>query len=269
VEARGLSRRARVRLHLGGARVLVYHDVGEHGGGDPRYAVTRTQLAGHLDQIRRGAYSVVPLTRVWSGLDGGAAPAVALTFDDGRASDYRYVYPLLMEHGLVGEFFVNPGTIGRQGYLGWGEAREMLRAGMRFQSHAHDHVYLTLLSAALLERQVLDSKRRIEDELGCAVEFLAAPYGDSNRRVRQAALAAGYRAVCTSWDWPARAGRPTVTRVAVYARTTPEELARLLRGESLPYLRRVTRSAVLYPAKRAVLSLWPEWLTDRAMEGTA
>jgi peptidoglycan/xylan/chitin deacetylase (PgdA/CDA1 family) len=207
---------------------------------------------------------------VWSGPGGQAAPAVALTFDDGRASDYLHAYPLLMEHGVMGEFFVNPGTIGRQGYLSWGEAREMSRAGMRFQSHAHDHVYLTLLSAASLERQVLDSKRRIEDELGCAVQFLAPPYGDLNRRVRQAALAAGYQAVCNSWDWPARAGRrPTVTRVAVYARTTPEELARLLRGDPLPYLRRIARSAVLYPAKRAVLSLRPEWLTDRFMAGAA
>ena len=269
MEARGLSQRARARLRLGGTCVLVYHGVGERGGGDPRYAVTRTQLAGHLDQFRRGGYSVVPLTRVWSGPDGEAAPAVALTFDDGRASDYRHAYPLLMEHGFVGEFFVNPGTIGREGYLSWGEAREMLRSGMRFQSHALDHVYLTLLSAPLLERQMLDSKRRIEDELGGTVEFLAAPYGDLNRRVRQAALAAGYRAVCNSWDWPARPGRSTVNRVAVYARTTTEELARLLQGDPLPYLRRVTRSAVLYPAKRAVLSLRPQWLTDRVMEGAA
>jgi peptidoglycan/xylan/chitin deacetylase (PgdA/CDA1 family) len=269
VEARGLSRQALPRLRLSGGRVLLYHAVGERAGGDPRYAVTRTQLAGHLEQIRRGGYSVVPLARVWSGPDGDAAPAVALTFDDGRASDYRHAYPLLMEHGLVGEFFVNPGTIGRPGYLSWGEAREMLRAGMHFQSHAHDHVYLTLLSGALLERQVLDSKHRIEDELGGAVEFLAAPYGDVNRRVRQAALAAGYRAVCTSWDWPARAGRSTLSRIAVYARTTPNDLARLLRGDPLPYLRRVARSAVLHPAKRAVLNLWPERLTDRAEEGAA
>ena len=73
MEARGLSRRAIVPLGLGGARVLVYHDVGEHGDGDPRYAVTRTQLAGHLDQIRRGGHPVVPLARVWSGPGGQAA----------------------------------------------------------------------------------------------------------------------------------------------------------------------------------------------------
>lgn len=270
MEARGLSRRALPRLRLGGARVLLYHGVGELAGGDPRYAVSRTQLAGHLEQIRRGGHPVVPLARFWSGLAGEAeAPAVALTFDDGRASDYGQAFPLLLEHGLVADFFVNPGTIGRRGYLGWDEAREMVRAGMRFQSHAYDHVYLTPLSAPLRERQLVDSKRRIEDELGRAVEFLAAPYGDLNRCVRQAALAAGYRAVCTSWDWPARAGRRTVSRVAVYARTTPEEMTRLLRGDPLPYLRRAGRSALLYPGKRAVLRLWPGRLTAREREDAA
>jgi peptidoglycan/xylan/chitin deacetylase (PgdA/CDA1 family) len=268
LEARGLSRRARARLRLSGARVLLYHGVGEWEGADPRYTVTRTRLVAHLEQIRRGGHPILPLAVVWSGpAEEAAAPAVALTFDDGGASDYGQVFPLLSEHGMVGEFFVNPGTIGHKRYLSWDQAREMARAGMRFQSHAYDHVYLTTLSAPALQRQVGDSKRRIEDELGCAVEFLAAPYGDLNRRVRQAALAAGYRAVCTSWSWPAQAGAQHVNRVAVYARTTPEELAWLLRGDPLPYLRRVARSAVLYPVKRAVLNLWPEWLTDRAMEG--
>jgi peptidoglycan/xylan/chitin deacetylase (PgdA/CDA1 family) len=270
VEARGLNRGTLPPLRLGGARVLVYHDVGEGAGGDPRYTVTGTQLAAHLEQVRRGGYPVVPVAHVWSGEAGeAAAPPVTLTFDDGRASDYREAFPLLLEHGLVGEFFVNPGTIGRRGYLSWDEAREMARAGMRFQSHAYDHVYLTPLSASLLERQLVDSKCRIEDELGRAVEVLAAPYGDLNRRVRQAALAAGYQAVCTSWEWPARTGRRTLSRVAVYARTTPGDLARLLRGDPLPYLRRAGRAALLYPAKRAVLRLWPRWLTAREREGAA
>jgi peptidoglycan/xylan/chitin deacetylase (PgdA/CDA1 family) len=270
VEARGLSRPGWPRLRLNGARVLLYHGVGECEAADPRYTVTRNQLAGHLEQIRRGGHAVRPLAAAWSGPAGGAgAPAAVLTFDDGRASDYEQVFPLLSERGLGGEFFVNPGTIGRRGYLSWDQAREMARGGMRFQSHAYDHVYLTPLPAASLERQVGDSKRRIEDELGHAVEFLAAPYGDLNRRVRQAALAAGYRAICTSWSWPARARARSVSRVAVYAGTTAGELGRLLRGDALPYLRRAGRSALLYPAKRAVLRLRPTWRSDPAVEGPA
>ena len=270
MEARGLSRRARARLHLGGVRVLVYHGVGEGEGADPRYTVTRTQLAAHLRQIRRGGHPILPLGMSWSGpAEESAAPAVALTFDDGGDSDYSEAFPLLSEHGLTGEFFVNPGTIGHKGYLSWDQAREMRRSGMRFQSHAYDHVYLTMLSAPALQRQVDDSKRRIEDELGCEVEFLAAPYGDLNRRVRQAALAAGYRAICTSWSWPAQAGAQLINRVAVYARTTPQELACLLRGDAVPYLRRAARFAVLHPVKRALLHLWQAWRRDQAMERPA
>lgn len=269
MEARGLSR-ALSRLHLGGARVLIYHDTGEGAGGDPRYAVSRTQLAAHLDEIRRGGHPVVPLARVWSGpLGDGPAPPVVVTFDDGRACDYHHAFPLLAERGLVGEFFVNPGTIGHEPYLSWNQAREMARAGMRFQSHAHDHCYLTPLSASALEHQVADSKRRIEDELGGAVEFLAPPYGDSNQRVLEAALAAGYRAICSSWSWPARSGAQVLDRVALHARTTPQELARLLRGEPLPYLRRTARTALLHPVKRALLRFRPDWLRARAIERTA
>ena len=260
---------ASARLRLGGARVLLYHAVGGHAGGDPRYAVSRAQLAGHLEQIERGGHPVVPVARVWSGADEGGAPAVALTFDDGRVSDYTEVLPLMLEHGVVAEFFVNPGTIGRPRFLTWDQAREMARAGMRFQSHGYDHVYLTPLSAAALERQVRDSKRRLEDELGVRVEFLAAPYGDLNRRVWEAAMAAGYRAVCTSWGWPARAGRRTVNRIALYARTTPEEISRLLRGDPVPYVLRMGRSALLQPVKRGVLRLWPGRLTERATESAA
>jgi len=270
VEARGLSRPARRRLGLDGARVLLYHGVGKSKGADPRYTVTRNQLAGHLEQIGRGGHRVLPLSAAWSApADEARAPAVALTFDDGGASDYEQVFPILSERGLPGEFFVNPGTMGRRGYLSWEQAREMARGGMRFQSHAYDHVYLTPLPAPSLQRQLGDSKRRIEDELGRPVEFLAAPYGDLSRRVRQAALAAGYRAICTSWSWPARAGARSVDRVAVYASTTAEDLARLLRGDVVPYLRRAGRSALLYPVKRAVLHLRPAWRSDQAVEGPA
>jgi peptidoglycan/xylan/chitin deacetylase (PgdA/CDA1 family) len=269
VEARRLKRPGLPRLRLGGVRVLLYHAVGEHTGGDPRYAISRAELAGHLEQIRCGGHRVVPLADIGSDSEQDGAPAVALTFDDGRLSDYTEVFPLLREHGVVAEFFVNPGRIGRPRFLTWDQAREMARAGMRFQSHGYDHVYLTPLSAAALERQVGDSKRRLEDELGVRVEFLAAPYGDLNRRVCEAAMAAGYRAVCTSWDWPARAGRRTVSRIAVYARTTREEVSRLLQGDPVPYVLRMGRSALLHPVKRVVLRLWPRKLIDRATESAA
>ena len=255
MEARGLSAPAGgARLRVGGAPVLMYHGV---GGDESRYTVTRAGLALHLDQMRAEGFAVRPLADVWAG--GQGARAVVMTFDDGRASDYTDAFPLLRERGLSAEFFVNPATMGRPGFLTWVQAREMAAAGMSLQSHSHDHVYLTRLRAGALHRQMSDSRRAIEDEVGRPPLFLAAPYGDVNRRVVDAALAAGYRAVCTSWPWPSRPRAATVSRVAVYRDTSPALLRRLLAGDPRPYVSQAARAAVVYPAKQALLRFRPGW----------
>jgi hypothetical protein len=86
---------------------------------------------------------------------------------------------------------------------------------------------------------------------------LAAPYGDVNRKVIQAALAVGYRSVCTSWNWPTRPQATTVNRVAVYHTTTPREFEDLLQGCLSCYIRRATRTALLHFPKRVRLHFMP------------
>jgi peptidoglycan/xylan/chitin deacetylase (PgdA/CDA1 family) len=196
-----------------------------------------------------------------TGLSSRTTPdrTVVLTFDDGRASDYDQVFPRLQESGWVGEFFVNPATIGRHGYLSWSQVRQMSRAGMRFQSHGYDHVDLSRLSAPRLQQQLQASKQAIEDATGRAVEFLAAPFGALTRRIVEAALCEGYGAVCTSTSWPARPGADTINRVAVRADTGSSSLGRLLDGDLWAYSSRMARSAAVYVPKR-LLAHWPAWL---------
>ena len=174
--------------------------------------------------------------------------------------DYTDAFPLLRERGLSAEFFVNPATMGQPGFLTWEQAREMAAAGMSVQSHAYDHLYLTRLAAGALHRQMSDSRRAIEDEVGRPSMFLAAPYGDVNRRVVDAALAAGYRAVCTSWPWPARPRAATVSRVAVYGDTSPRRCCgawwRAIPG---PTWRKPRARRWSYPAKQALLRFRPGW----------
>ena len=240
-----------------GARVLMYHGIGAEAPGDARYVVSAERFAAQLEAIRAAGHRVVSLAALRAAEGAGARPPVVLTFDDGRQSDFTGAYPGLRERGLHGEFFVNPGTVGRPGYVTWPQLREMAAAGLAVQSHAHDHVYLTRLDARALDRQLRDSRHRIEDEVGAPVRYLAAPYGDCSRRVVEAALAVGYHAVCTSSEWPARPGGRTVNRIAIYASTTTSELQRLLAGDWRPYLRRAARAAAVYPVKQALLRVAP------------
>ena len=227
--------------------ILTYHGItpweADPGPRNPKYDVHPERFRDQLTHIRARGYEAMSLSAWWSG--SGRRPVV-LTFDDGWASMYERAWPLLADAGLHADCFVNTATIGSRGFLTWAQITEMQRHGMTFHSHSHEHVALSGLALRELERQVGDSKRLLEDRLGSAVQFLAAPYGLVNRRVVKAALAQGYHAICTSWNWLARPGARTINRAAVYRDTSLEEFDRLLRGSLVAYGPRVAREMVVH-----------------------
>jgi len=242
--------------------VLMYHAVGDSPLSDAheeKYRVSATQLRDHLKRITDAGYRCSLLGELWNSvvarIEKGSS--VVLTFDDGRMSDYERAYPLLLEAGVRAEFFVNTGMIGLPGYLGWTQVAEMSRAGMSFQSHGHDHVALTRLGRAALQRQLRESRRQIEDRLGSPVKFLAVPYGFINGRVKELAHQAGYRAICSSRPWPARAGSTIIGRVAVDAATGPRELLRLVELDPVCYAARALRAGLVYFPRQLRLRLAP------------
>ena len=255
------------QLTLSGAPVLIYHGLGatlpaDVAGRDTKYWVTPAAFGRHLAQIREAGQRVRRLYELWSGR--ATAPenqsAVVLTFDDGRATDYEVAFPLLLAAGVRAEFFVNTATIERAGHLTWSQIMEMHRAGMSFQSHAHDHVLLPGLPERLLRNELQTSKRLIEDRVGLGVDFLATPYGLLDRRVIDTAREVGYQAVCNSLSWPTRPGRAVVNRVTVYRDTTASRFAGILARQPSAYLPSVARTALTYLPKRVLLKVRPSRL---------
>ena len=254
-------------LRLSGAPVLIYHGLGasvpaQVGGRERKYWVTPAAFARQLAQIRAAGQRIRRLYDFWSGETHAPEnrPAVVLTFDDGRATDYEVAFPLLLAAGARAEFFVNTATIERAGHLTWSQIVEMQRAGMSFQSHAHDHVLLPGLPERLLRNELQTSKRLIEDRVGRGVDFLAAPYGLLDRRVMDTAREVGYQAVCNSFAWPARPGGTVVNRVAVYRDTTEARFAGILGRQASAYLPSVARTALTYLPKRILLKVRPHQL---------
>jgi len=259
-------------------RVLLYHAVVAErpkgvGWRERKYWMSAAEFRSHISLLRSGQYAVLPLGRAWKAqaapfdsiLYPAPAPAPAvLTFDDGRASDASVVWPMLREAGLGATFFVNTATLGQPGYLRWRDVRAMSADGASFATHGHRHVDLTTLGGRVLDIELRMSKDLLEGWIGQPVDFFAAPYGRVNRRVIGAALEAGYRAICTSEPRPARAGSASVSRLAIHAGTTQEELAGFLDGRRFPYWARRARAACLalpkqlLPAPRQRPDVQPE-----------
>ena len=253
-------------MRLLGVPVLLYHGLME-GAAPPspswregQYWVDAARFKEHLRVIRTAGVQTRSLREVWG--DAGAArwPGVVLTFDDGRASDHAVAYLALQEAGLRAEFFLSTAAIGRPGFLTWAQVREMQRGGMSFQSHGHEHVDLRRLPNVELRRQLAQSKARIEERVGQAVEFLAAPLGRLDRRVLLVAAEAGFRAVCTSRARPARPETGVIDRVAVYRYTSGATLRRLVGGHPGSYALRDLRALALGA---------PRWVCERLRPGAA
>jgi peptidoglycan/xylan/chitin deacetylase (PgdA/CDA1 family) len=97
--------------------------------------------------------------------------------------------------------------------LDWHDLRAIADAGFEVGSHTVTHPHLTHLSEWELERELVESRERMEDELERPCRFLAYPYGEEDDRVRGAAEAAGYAAafaLSSGFDQPDRFAIPRV-----------------------------------------------------------
>ena len=143
-------------------RVLAFHDVRTQVRAsfatDPdESAVDETTLAGLFGWLQANGWQPVSLEQIVRARAGGVPlprQAVLLTFDDGYASAYTKVFPLLRQFNypavmsLVTRWMEVPAggpvpygnaTVARERFLSWAQAREMARSGLvEFASHSHD-----------------------------------------------------------------------------------------------------------------------------------
>jgi peptidoglycan/xylan/chitin deacetylase (PgdA/CDA1 family) len=136
---------------------------------------------------------------------------VVITFDDGYCDFYRHAFPVLQRCGFTATVFLATAYIGQSPIqfkgkecMTWPQVRELHRNGIQFGSHTVNHPQLRALSMQAIDNELLQSKRTIEDKLGCPVTSFAYPYAfpqtdsDFKAQLRNSLLSAGYdNGVCT------------------------------------------------------------------------
>jgi peptidoglycan/xylan/chitin deacetylase (PgdA/CDA1 family) len=143
-----------------------------------------------------------------------SARRVAITFDDAFHSVRDHAFPVLERAGWPGTVFAISGfgdgtrQLAWDGIehwagtrhqrelagLSWTELRGLIDAGWEVGSHTLSHPHLTQLSAPELERELTESRRACEVNLGVPCTSIAYPYGDVNAAVVAAARDCGYLA---------------------------------------------------------------------------
>ncbi len=220
------------------ATILMYHRLSESVvyPKEAIYTVSPRDFREHLRILTEEGRPVVGLPHL---LDGSYPDgAVVLTFDDGCKSDIEVALPALQERGFESAIFVNPATLGREGFLSWSDLETLRDAGMHVGSHGLDHRLLDDLSEEELERQLAESRRALEDRLRIEVTTLALPGGSGADRAPLVARRMGYRSILGSE--PALAERrhasTLMPRFPVRRSDSKERIRGLVRQEILPRL---------------------------------
>ncbi|MBI4175242.1 polysaccharide deacetylase family protein [Candidatus Berkelbacteria bacterium] len=181
--------------------ILMYHYIRDLD--DPNdtigtnLSVAPETLRRHLAIIRQAGYTAVSLDELTNPNPSVTKPIV-LTFDDGYADAYTQAFPLLLEFGMTGTFYVVSDFLNRDGYLTDDQVRTMAASGMAIGAHTAHHRDLTKLDAAHLTDELVASKAALEDLLARPVEDFCYPSGRLNEAVTAAVKQAGYRTATTT-----------------------------------------------------------------------
>ncbi len=184
-----------------------------------------------LNYLLRRGWQCAPLSSIVEKSQSEKHPSsneFAITFDDGYSSVYKYAVPEICRRKITATVFVVAGAIGRinewdykigdrqESIMSAQQVREISDIGLEIGSHTLTHPHLTSLDDQALNRELIDSKHKLEDIIGKEVIGFSYPYGDYDERVIAATAAAGYKyAVSTKLGTTARANVYEIPRVNV------------------------------------------------------
>ncbi|EKE06800.1 MAG: polysaccharide deacetylase [uncultured bacterium] len=107
--------------------------------------------------------------------------AVILTFDDGYTSHYKDAFRLLQKYEMKGVFYIiTNATLNTKEHLNWEEIKEMSDAGQEIGSHTVNHLDLSLVSLEKQKKEIVESKKMIEEKIAKPVISFCYPSGKYN-----------------------------------------------------------------------------------------
>jgi peptidoglycan/xylan/chitin deacetylase (PgdA/CDA1 family) len=169
--------------------ILMYHSIADEdeSGVQPYYrTVTAPRVfAQHMEYMHHVGYSIISVADAVSFLQNPASTekCAVVTFDDGYADFHRQAFPVLSRYGFSATVFLPTAYIGARPVkfkgrdcLTWAEVRELRSHGIFFGSHTVTHPQLSTLNASAVKNEIVNSKQRIEDNLGESVDSFAYPF---------------------------------------------------------------------------------------------
>jgi peptidoglycan/xylan/chitin deacetylase (PgdA/CDA1 family) len=199
-----------------GAIVLLYHRFEDHPRND--LEIMPTEFEKEMQELKDNGFTVIPMQDfiAWRhGEKNIPDKSCIITIDDGYISGYDIAWPILKKFGYPFTLFIYIDYIGAGGKsISWDQLAEMRDAGVDIECHTYSHSHLdspgygvdpptrvrvekdiqTLGRDGWLRKEIIDSRKVLQQNLGIKVDAFAYPYGtgDHNPQIRAIIKEAGY-----------------------------------------------------------------------------
>lgn len=158
-------------------------------------------------RLRRPFFSTVPepALRLLAPALSGTKPISEVL--DGFIGEHSSAEFQMVIEALERELGGGPDLLPEQGdVMDWDEVRRMARDGFEFGAHTQGHTVLTMEPPEVVEREIVESKRAIEREVGGRVQHFAYCNGWYSDEVIRMLKLHGFRSGVTTEDVPNRIG---------------------------------------------------------------
>jgi peptidoglycan/xylan/chitin deacetylase (PgdA/CDA1 family) len=223
--------------------ILCYHNIDLLSPKNSPYSVTTQAFVDQLKALKSAGFEFVSLRQIESFyLKGAPLPtrSALITFDDGHQNIFEHAYPVLKKMNIPWMLFVFPTAIGgghEKGYMDWTDVRTLYKDGVAIGSHSFDHPYLTRPDKEIntpaaygewLKKELVHSKKLIEEKLSVKVTTFASPFGALNDVVQRYIGNSGYSLAFNVFgsnnDY--RTDPLQLNRIIVLANDTPETVVK-------------------------------------------
>ncbi len=188
--------------------VLAYHRVVESSSEAGKHGiyVTRENFDWQMGYLKKKKFTTLTCREYLSLTEDQKKNGkyIILTFDDGYEDNYRVAFPILRKYGFKATVFLVAGKKTNEWdraessepelrLLGRGEILEMKKYEIEFGSHTLTHPDLTKTPLEVAKKEIIESKKKIEEMIQDEVVTFAYPYGKLNQDLKELLRQAGYK----------------------------------------------------------------------------
>jgi len=175
--------------------ILMYHSITP--GAKSSISLSPDTFAKQLEYLSKHGYQIVALSSLVKLTREGRVVSpkwVVLTFDDGFADFYKYVYPMIVKQSLPVTLFIYPDGLGQADKMSWEELKGLDRGLVEIGAHSLTHKSLVFLNQDQRKDEIISSRRILEDKLHRKVVFFSYPFGAADKSLIRLVGESGFAA---------------------------------------------------------------------------